>query len=94
MTKRLFLGDHPDVATSLNNLAFLYDSLGRYSDAETLYIQALAMYDRLLGVNHPTTATIRENLTSLQRQLTPRVTWLRRLCQFVQALSNFLNRRS
>ena len=28
--------DHPDVATSLNNLALLYDSLGDYSKAEPL----------------------------------------------------------
>ncbi|MGI8505123.1 MAG: tetratricopeptide repeat protein [Hassallia sp.] len=90
----LFLGDHPDVALSLNNLAFLYKSQGRYSDAEPLYIEALAICDRLLPVNHPLTATIRENLTILQSQLTPRATWKRRLCQFVQALSNLLNRRS
>jgi hypothetical protein len=50
--------------------------------------------DRLLGVNHPTTASIRENLTILQRQLTPRATWKGRLCQFVQALYNLLIRRS
>ncbi len=30
-----------NVATSLNNLALLYYSQGRYSDAEPLYIQAL-----------------------------------------------------
>jgi hypothetical protein len=28
--------DHPDVATSLNNLAALYDVQGRYADAEPL----------------------------------------------------------
>ncbi len=26
--------DHPDFATSLNNLAGLYDSMGRYEEAE------------------------------------------------------------
>ncbi|MEH2260506.1 tetratricopeptide repeat protein, partial [Nostoc sp.] len=39
----LFAGDHPNVAGSLNNLALLYDSQGRYSDAEPLYSEALAM---------------------------------------------------
>ncbi|MEH2379316.1 MAG: tetratricopeptide repeat protein, partial [Nostoc sp.] len=29
--------EHPDVATSLNNLALLYKSQGRYADAEPLY---------------------------------------------------------
>ncbi|MCC5637462.1 tetratricopeptide repeat protein, partial [Nostoc sp. CHAB 5844] len=34
----LFTGDHPDVALSLNNLAELYRSQGRYSEAEPLYL--------------------------------------------------------
>ncbi len=94
MIKGLFLGDHPYVASSLNNLALLYDSQGRYSEAEPLYIEALAMCDRVLGVNHPLTATVRENLTSLRHELTPPATPKRGLGQFVQGLSNFLNRRS
>ncbi|MEH1998307.1 MAG: tetratricopeptide repeat protein [Nostoc sp.] len=56
------------------------------SQAEPLYTQALEMSDRILGVNHPTTATIRENLAILQRQSTPRPIWKRRLGQFVQIL--------
>ncbi|MGJ5631782.1 tetratricopeptide repeat protein, partial [Nostoc sp. CALU 1950] len=68
----------------------LYDSQGRYSDAEPLYIDALAMCQRVLGVNHPTTATIRENLAILQRQSTPRAIWKRRLGQFVQTLKAIL----
>ena len=54
--------------TSLNNLAFLYNNQGRYSKAKPIYIEALAMCDRILGSNHPTTASIRENLTILQRR--------------------------
>ncbi|MEH1789971.1 MAG: tetratricopeptide repeat protein [Nostoc sp.] len=38
--KKRFGDEHPDVAASLNNLAGLYYSQGRYSDAEPLYIQA------------------------------------------------------
>ena len=29
--------DHPDVATTLNNLALLYKKTGRYAEAEPLY---------------------------------------------------------
>ncbi|OKH13171.1 hypothetical protein FACHB389_36205 [Nostoc calcicola FACHB-389] len=90
MRKRLFAGDHPDVATSLNNLAGLYYSQGRYSDAEPLYSDALAMCQRVLGVNHPTTATIRENLAILQRQSTPRPIRKRPLDRFVQTLKVIL----
>jgi hypothetical protein len=70
MTKRLFTGDHPDVASSLNNLAGLYHSQGKYSEAEPLYVDALAMSERTLGTNHPNTITVWDNLRHLQQQIT------------------------
>ncbi len=42
-----------DVATSLNNLANLYKSQGKYEEAEPLYLQALEMSRQLLGQQHP-----------------------------------------
>ncbi|WP_442944473.1 tetratricopeptide repeat protein, partial [Nostoc sp.] len=65
--KALFAGDHPDVATSLNNLAALYDSQGRYSDAEPLYSDALAMTKRLFAGDHPNVATSLNNLAFLYK---------------------------
>ncbi|WP_043996543.1 tetratricopeptide repeat protein, partial [Microcystis aeruginosa] len=60
------LGDnHPDTATSLNNLAALYESQGRYSEAEPLYKQALAIRKQQLGDNHPLTATSLNSLAGL-----------------------------
>jgi tetratricopeptide (TPR) repeat protein len=56
---------HPDVATSLNNLAMLYYSQGRYEQAEPLYVKALEMNKRLLGEEHPTVATSLNNLAML-----------------------------
>lgn len=44
--------EHPDIATSLDNLAALYQSTGRYSEAEPLHQQALELRKRLLGDNH------------------------------------------
>ncbi|WP_372478254.1 tetratricopeptide repeat protein [Nostoc mirabile] len=58
--------EHPDVATSYNNLAALYKSQGQYSDAEPLYKKALDIAELSLGVDHPNTANIRENLKSLR----------------------------
>jgi tetratricopeptide (TPR) repeat protein len=58
-------GDHLDVATSLNNLAYLYESQGRYEQAEPLYQQALAIQKRLLGDEHPDVATSLNNLAAL-----------------------------
>ncbi|WP_044499704.1 tetratricopeptide repeat protein [Nostoc sp. PCC 7107] len=65
-TVQNLLGDnHPDVATSLNNLAFLYQSQGKYDQAESLYLQALELYKRLLGDNHSSVALSLNNLAAL-----------------------------
>jgi tetratricopeptide (TPR) repeat protein len=53
------------VATSFNNLAELYKSQGRYSEAEPLYQQALALRQKLLGDEHPDVATSFNNLALL-----------------------------
>ena len=56
------LGLEEDLASNLNNLALLYESLGRYSEAEPLYKQALDMLEQTLGQEHPHTKIVRENL--------------------------------
>jgi len=45
--------DHPAVATSLNNLASLYCAIGRYGEAEPLYLRALGILVKALPENHP-----------------------------------------
>ncbi len=57
--------DHPDVASSLNNLAGLYNDQGRYEKAEPLYLQALELRKKLLGEDHPDVATSLNNLAGL-----------------------------
>jgi tetratricopeptide (TPR) repeat protein len=59
--------EHPDVATSLNNLAGLYRSQGKYEEAEPLYRSALEKRKRLLGEEHPDVATSLNNLAGLYR---------------------------
>ncbi|AFZ26376.1 tetratricopeptide repeat protein [Cylindrospermum stagnale PCC 7417] len=54
-----------DLATSLNNLAALYKSQGRYSDAEPLYLQSLEIKKRQLGQDHPDVANSLNNLAAL-----------------------------
>ena len=41
--------NHPDVATTLNNLAVLYSEQGEYGRAEPLYVRALAIREKALG---------------------------------------------
>jgi tetratricopeptide (TPR) repeat protein len=61
--------DHPDTATSLNNLAKLYGNQGKYEQAEPLYQRALSIDERALGPQHPTTQRIRANYTRLLRTM-------------------------
>ena len=56
-------------ATSFNNLARLYKSQGRYEQAEPLYIQALELFRKLLGEDHPNTIVVRDNLEILREQM-------------------------
>ena len=57
--------DHPDTATSLNNLAALLQDKGDYEGAEPLYRRALDICERVLGKDHPDTATSLNNLAGL-----------------------------
>jgi tetratricopeptide (TPR) repeat protein len=61
--------DHPDVATSLNNLAALYQAQGRYGEAEPLYQRSLHIREQQLGADHPDVATSLNNLALLYRSL-------------------------
>ncbi len=59
--RREHLGkDHPDYATSLHNLAWLYHDQGRYANAEPLYEEALAIR-RAQGEDDPAYEATRLN---------------------------------
>jgi tetratricopeptide (TPR) repeat protein len=48
-----FLGeDHPDYATSLNNIAILYERMYNYTQAEVLYKEVLAIREKFLGEDY------------------------------------------
>jgi tetratricopeptide (TPR) repeat protein len=49
--------EHPDVATSLNNLALPYQAQGSYEKAEPLFVRSLAISEKVLGKEHPDVAT-------------------------------------
>ena len=53
------------VATSLNNLALLYQTQGQYAEAAPLYQRALAIREQALGPTHPDVATSLNNLAVL-----------------------------
>jgi tetratricopeptide (TPR) repeat protein len=57
--------EHPDVATSLNNLAELYRTKGDYAKAEPLLQRALAIWEKALGPEHPDVANSLNNFALL-----------------------------
>ena len=60
--------DHPDTATSLNNLATLYHEMGRHPEAEPLYLEALEICFNRLGKNHRQTQTVWSNFIYFLRE--------------------------
>ena len=51
LRKKLLGDEHPSVAASFNNLALLYQSQGRYTEAEPIVIKAYENTKETLGVN-------------------------------------------
>ncbi|MEM9567546.1 MAG: tetratricopeptide repeat protein, partial [Cyanobacteria bacterium P01_E01_bin.34] len=54
---------------SLNNLAALYRSQGRYEQADPLLVQALELRQELLGEKHPNTIATQNNLEYLRFEM-------------------------
>src|SRR5579872_353543 len=68
--KDQFPDGHTDLASSLNNLAFLYSSQGKLRDAEPFYKDALEIRKRLIkGQDHPDLALSLNNLATLYKDL-------------------------
>jgi tetratricopeptide (TPR) repeat protein len=57
--------EHPGIATSLNNLAGLYQAMGANNQALPLYQRALKIREQALGPEHPDTAASLNNLAAL-----------------------------
>ncbi|HEY1349238.1 MAG TPA: tetratricopeptide repeat-containing protein [Ktedonobacteraceae bacterium] len=61
--------EHPDTATSLNDLARLYRMQGKYTQAQPLYQPVLAIREHVLGHEHRETAQSLHNLARLYLDL-------------------------
>src|SRR5205807_346690 len=57
--------EQPHTAGSLHNLAGLLQAEGEVAAARSLFERALAIRERVLGSDHPDTASVRSNLSSL-----------------------------
>ena len=60
---------HTDYTSCLNNLAVLYQAMGKYLDAAPLLEQACAIRKKVLGSKHPRYATSLNNLAMLYQKM-------------------------
>ncbi len=60
--------EHLEVAWSLHTLAFRYYRQGEFALAEPLFVRALAIQEKSLGVNAPEVATLLEDYARLLRR--------------------------
>jgi hypothetical protein len=49
--------EHPFMLTTMNNLALVLDSQGKYEKAKSIHRQTLATREKVLGLEHPDTLT-------------------------------------
>jgi tetratricopeptide (TPR) repeat protein len=69
MRQRLYEGDHPDVARSLNNVGVVLTDLGDFAGARELFEQTLAMRKRLHEGDHWEIGLSLHNLAESLREL-------------------------
>src|SRR5579883_1764922 len=65
MRQRLYKGDHPDIAQSLNNLASLLKARTKFAEAESKAQDALRMIKGIVRGDHPHVAICLSNLAGL-----------------------------
>ena len=56
-------------ATAMNNVATLYQALGRYTQAEPLLLEASKIQQRTLGDDHPHTVASLSNLATVYQAM-------------------------
>ena len=65
----VFGKNHPDTASTYNNIASAYNDLGDYSKALDWHFKALPIRESVLGKNHPSTAASYNNIASVYNHL-------------------------
>jgi tetratricopeptide (TPR) repeat protein len=67
--QRMLGADHPDTATSYNNVASNLDDQGKYEEAEPLYRRALEIFKATLPPTHPHIETVQTSLQQLHAKM-------------------------
>ncbi len=61
--------EHPDTATSYNNIGYVYSELGDYDKSLEYYDKALSIYRKVLGNEHPDTIKVRDNINQAREKM-------------------------
>ena len=61
--------NHHEYATAMNNVATLYQAIGRYSQAEPMLLEASKIQERTLGADHPHTVASLSNLATVYQAM-------------------------
>ena len=69
LLKNAYGPNHHEYATAMNNVATLYQALGRYGEAEPLLEQASKIQQRTLGDDHPHTVASLSNLATVYQAM-------------------------
>jgi Tetratricopeptide repeat len=69
MREQVLGAEHPDTTQSVWWLAVISQRQQHSQEAEPLYQRALAIFERVLGRDHPRTQTVRENYAALLRTM-------------------------
>ncbi|KAI0172943.1 hypothetical protein GGR52DRAFT_546814 [Hypoxylon sp. FL1284] len=65
LKERVLGREHPDTLGSMNDLALVLGSQGKYEEAEKMHRQALRLRQEVLGREHPYTLTSMSNLAGV-----------------------------
>jgi tetratricopeptide (TPR) repeat protein len=69
VAEKTFGPNHPKTALSMNELAIVYQYLGKYAEADDLFKRALMIREQALGPKHPFVAATCEHMAALYRQI-------------------------
>ncbi len=67
--QKILLSNHPDLATTCNNIAVIYEKMKEYSKSLSLYERTLDIKQRLLPPNHPNLQDVRESIKCVKKKL-------------------------
>ena len=69
LLKEAYGQGHHEYATAMNNVATLFQALGRYNEAEPLLLEASKIQQRTLGDDHPHTVASLSNLATVYQAM-------------------------